>query len=217
MPNIPVWTLALLVPDGQQFRKNFYLQCGHSFFCHLAEDWRLNLLFAVNKQVGVRLGVDCAYHPNHLTSLPTLWLQFQPKTCTHKSQCVVCDILPRKMSTSMIRVSLFCCAVLPNLAPTFSQLSWTNLTIFLASSVTFLTLYCCGTRKRTILTTLHRHGQTGQHRRKQPAYIGSGAVVTDDLWMVLTEAGLELQLTKISKQLDSSAVHHILAEVNHAV
>ena len=52
--------------------------------------------------------------------------------------------VPRKISTSMFSVSRVCLAVLPNFAPTFSQFSWTNLTILFTSSVTFLILYCCG-------------------------------------------------------------------------
>ncbi len=49
--------------------------------------------------------------------------------------------LPRNMSTSMLRVSLFCWADLPYRSPTFSQFSCTNLTIFFTSSVAFLDLY----------------------------------------------------------------------------
>ncbi len=35
--------------------------------------------------------------------------------------------------------------------------------------------------------------------------------------MVLTEAFVELQLPKVCEQLNSSALHHVLTEVHHAV
>ena len=48
-------------------------------------------------------------------------------------------------------------------------------------------------------------------------YVGPCTVVTYDLWVVLAEAGIELDLTKVGKQLDSSALQQVLAEINHAV
>lgn len=35
--------------------------------------------------------------------------------------------------------------------------------------------------------------------------------------MVFTEVSVEVQLSKVSQQLDSSALHHVLAEMHHAV
>lgn len=49
------------------------------------------------------------------------------------------------------------------------------------------------------------------------AYVGSGAVVAADVCVLLAEAPVEFQLTKISQELNSSALHGILAEVHHAV
>lgn len=49
------------------------------------------------------------------------------------------------------------------------------------------------------------------------SYIGFGAVVAADVGVLLTEVFVEPQLTKIGKQLNSSALHRVLAEVHHAV
>lgn len=51
----------------------------------------------------------------------------------------------------------------------------------------------------------------------EAAYVGSGAVVAADVCMLLTEAPVEFQLAEISQQLNSSALHGVLAEVHHAV
>lgn len=48
-------------------------------------------------------------------------------------------------------------------------------------------------------------------------YVGFGAVVAADVCVLLTEAPVEFQLAKISQQLNSSALHAVLAEVHHAV
>lgn len=116
----------------------------------------------------------------------------------------------------MISVSLFCCAVLPNLAPTFSQFSWANRTIFFTSSVTSLSLNCCATTTTMSDPTARlipagRAGETGV------PYVGFGAVVAADVRVLLAEALVELELAKVGQQLDSSALHGVLAEVHHAV
>lgn len=49
------------------------------------------------------------------------------------------------------------------------------------------------------------------------SYVWFGTVVTADVWMLLTEAFVELQLAKIRQQLNSSALHRVLTEVHHAV
>lgn len=49
------------------------------------------------------------------------------------------------------------------------------------------------------------------------SYVGFGAVVTADVWVLLTEAFVELQLAKIRQQLNSSALHRVLTEMHHAV
>lgn len=49
------------------------------------------------------------------------------------------------------------------------------------------------------------------------SYIRFGAVITADVWVLLTEAFVELQLAKIRQQLNSSALHGVLTEVHHAV
>lgn len=52
---------------------------------------------------------------------------------------------------------------------------------------------------------------------RNDSYIGFGTVVTADVRVLLTEAFVELQLTKICEQLNSSALHRVLTEVHHAV
>lgn len=52
---------------------------------------------------------------------------------------------------------------------------------------------------------------------RNDSYVGFGAVVTADVRVVLTEAFVELQLPKVCEQLNSSALHHVLTEVHHAV
>lgn len=120
----------------------------------------------------------------------------------------------------MFSVNLFCCAVLPYLAPTFSQFSWANRTIFFTSSVTSLCLKCC---------TRERHDDNNSERLEGklapigPAgeggapYVGFGAVVTADVRVILAEALVELELAKVGQQLDATALHSVLAEVHHAV
>lgn len=49
------------------------------------------------------------------------------------------------------------------------------------------------------------------------SYVWSGAVVTDDLRMLFTEARVKSVLAKVSQQLDPSAFSHILTEMHHAV
>lgn len=48
-------------------------------------------------------------------------------------------------------------------------------------------------------------------------YVGLGAVVAADVCVLLAEASVEFQLSEISQQLNSSALHAVLAEVHHAV
>lgn len=48
-------------------------------------------------------------------------------------------------------------------------------------------------------------------------YVGFGTVVTADVCVVLTEVFIELQLPKVREQLNSSALHHVLTELHHAV
>lgn len=55
-----------------------------------------------------------------------------------------------------------------------------------------------------------------QHRRND-SYVGFDTVVAADVWMVLTKVSVELQLSEVSEQLNSSALHHVLTEVHHAV
>lgn len=52
---------------------------------------------------------------------------------------------------------------------------------------------------------------------KNSSYVGFGTVVAADIRVLLTEAFVELQLAKICQQLNSSALHHVLTEVHHAV
>lgn len=54
-------------------------------------------------------------------------------------------------------------------------------------------------------------------KARSSSYIGFGAVVTADIGVLLTEAFVEIQLAKVGEQLDSSALHHVLAEVHHTV
>lgn len=49
------------------------------------------------------------------------------------------------------------------------------------------------------------------------SYVGFAAVVTADVWVLLAEVFVELQLAKIRQQLNSSALHRVLTEVHHAV
>lgn len=49
------------------------------------------------------------------------------------------------------------------------------------------------------------------------AYVGFGAVVAADFRVLLAEALVELELAKVGQQLDSTALHGVLAEVHHAV
>lgn len=49
------------------------------------------------------------------------------------------------------------------------------------------------------------------------SYVGFATVVTADVWMVFTEAFVELELPEVRQQLNSSALHHVLTEVHHAV
>lgn len=48
-------------------------------------------------------------------------------------------------------------------------------------------------------------------------YGGLGAVVATDVRVLLAEALVELELAKVGQQLDSTALHGVLAEVHHAV
>lgn len=52
---------------------------------------------------------------------------------------------------------------------------------------------------------------------RDDSHIGSGTVVTDDIRVVLTEARIEFVLSKVSHQLNPSAVHHIFTEMDHTV
>lgn len=52
---------------------------------------------------------------------------------------------------------------------------------------------------------------------EEAPYVGFGAVVAADVCVLLTEAPVEFQLAEISQQLNSSALHAVLAEVHHAV
>lgn len=52
---------------------------------------------------------------------------------------------------------------------------------------------------------------------EEAPYVGFGAVVAADVGVLLTEASVEFQLAEISQQLNSSALHAVLAEVHHAV
>lgn len=52
---------------------------------------------------------------------------------------------------------------------------------------------------------------------RDDSYVGFGTVVTGDVCVILTEAFVELQLSKVCEQLNSSALHHVLTEVHHAV
>lgn len=49
------------------------------------------------------------------------------------------------------------------------------------------------------------------------SYVGFGAVVTGDVNVLLAEALVELKFAKVGQQLDSTALHGVLAEVHHAV
>lgn len=52
---------------------------------------------------------------------------------------------------------------------------------------------------------------------RSESYVGFGTVVTADVCVFLTEHFVKLQLPKVCKQLKSSALHHVLTEVHHAV
>lgn len=49
------------------------------------------------------------------------------------------------------------------------------------------------------------------------SYVGFGAVVAADVRVLLAEALVELEFAKVGQQLDSTALHGVLAEVHHAV
>ena len=49
------------------------------------------------------------------------------------------------------------------------------------------------------------------------SYVGFGAVVTADVWVLLTEASVEIHLPEVCEQLNSPALHQVLTEVHHAV
>lgn len=49
------------------------------------------------------------------------------------------------------------------------------------------------------------------------SYVGFVAVVAADVLVLLAEALVELELAKVGQQLDSTALHGVLAEVHHAV
>lgn len=53
--------------------------------------------------------------------------------------------------------------------------------------------------------------------RRNDSYIGFGTIVAGDVGMVFTETFVELELPEVRKQLNPSALHHVLTEVHHAV
>lgn len=52
---------------------------------------------------------------------------------------------------------------------------------------------------------------------EEAPYVGFCAVVAADICVFLTEASVEFQLAEISQQLNSSALHGVLTEVDNAV